>query len=107
MPEPVPSLPVRVSVGEAYHPLWIPGVRVAVVTGSFWSTLTVIKCVASWFPALSVDAYTMVCEPSAEIVNGAEYVCGAPPSIVYVVAATPDVASEALSVTWTGTRYQS
>src|SRR3954453_18571154 len=108
IPEPVPSLPVRVSVGEAYQPLRIPGVSVAVVVGVVWSPLTVIECTSSTLPALSVDQYVTTCEPSVESVNGAVYVCAAPPSTVYCVDATPEPPelSVAGRVPCTGTRYQ-
>ena len=103
-PSPCRRSPVSVSVGDAYQPLWIAGVSVAVVVGSFWSTLTVIELrrldVARRCPSTRT---ARVCAPSPEIVNGAEYVCVGPPSTVYCVDATPEPASSvAVSVTCTG-----
>src|SRR4051794_21211571 len=106
MPEPAPSLPVSVRLGDAYQPFRIPGVSVAVVVGVVWSTRTTTVCGVSALPPLSVDQYWTTCAPSDEIVNGAVYVCVGPPSIVYCVEATPESASVALSVTVTGETYQ-
>jgi hypothetical protein len=72
IPEPAPSLPVSVTVGEAYQPFWIAGEICADEVGASRSTLTVSECAVSWLPALSVDQYWIVCEPSVAIENGAE-----------------------------------
>src|SRR3954451_16854686 len=63
MPDPVPSSPVRVSVGEAYQPSRIAGVSVAVVTGVFRSTLTV--AVTDVVPPSLVAAQVRLVIPSA------------------------------------------
>ena len=55
IPEPAPSLPVSVTVGEAYQPFCSAGVICADELGGFRSTLTVSCCADSWLPALSVD----------------------------------------------------
>ena len=43
IPEPEPSSALRVSVGDAYQPLWIGGLSVAVVTGATVSCTIVMS----------------------------------------------------------------
>ena len=58
IPEPAPSAPVSVTVGDAYQPFCAAGVIAAVDVGLFRSTLTVIDFVASMLPAASVEPRT-------------------------------------------------
>ena len=73
IPEPAPSSPVSVTVGDAYQPFCGAGVIAADEVGSFRSTLTVIVFGVSTLPPLSVDQYETMCAAvRVEIVNGAE-----------------------------------
>jgi hypothetical protein len=79
---------------------------VAETTGFVASILNAEDFVDSTLPATSVEENVTVCDPSADTVNGAVYVCEAPPSIAYVVLAMPEVESLGVNVTVTPLTYQ-
>src|SRR3954454_24715848 len=66
-----PSVPVSVSVGEAYQPLRMPGVSVAVVTGTSRSTFSTRKSEPT-LPAWSVARTLTLC-PSRHGGGGGGY----------------------------------
>src|SRR2546430_463049 len=69
--------------------------------GAVPSILMVAALSVSTFPALSTERYRTVWVPSPVTLTGSVYGVHGPPSTVYSVRATPDVASAADSVTGT------
>ncbi len=82
IPEPAPSTPVSVTVGDAYQPFEIGGEIDADDVGLVRSTLSVIEPVVPVLPCVSVDQNETVFVPSDATGNGPAYVWVAPPLIV-------------------------
>src|SRR3954462_6206184 len=89
IPEPAPSSPFRDSEGEAYQPLWRPGVAIAVVVGAGWSTFPV-TLPGRAEPAAFEAEHERTKVPSAWNVSSTQpvFVVAAPPSVTCQASAT-------------------
>jgi hypothetical protein len=94
--------------GETYQPfepLGEVGFREASGTGGVRSTVTVTGAAGVELPATSVARKTIEWVPSTPSLNEAPF-CQAPPSTLYWVLLTPEVASESVAVRTAGEIYQ-